>query len=73
MAVKITAPNTHGRRVLPVYYDANSVTLLRGKHRGVVVRCPRRGSRCARITLSGLNVQPVSVTVGDVVRSAHAR
>jgi hypothetical protein len=73
VAVKITALNVRGGRVLPAYYDANFVTLLRGERRSVVVRCPRRGSRCARIAVSGWNVQPVSVTVGDAVRSAHAR
>jgi hypothetical protein len=73
VAVKITVLNPGGRRVLPVYYGANFVTLLRGERRRIVVRCPRRGSRCARVALSGWNVQPVSVTIGDGVRSAHAR
>ena len=73
VAVKISALNARGGRVLPAYYGANFVTLLRGERRRVVVRCPRRGSRCARIAVSGWNVQPVSVTVGDAVRSAHAR
>ena len=73
VVVKITALNAHGRRVLPAYYGANFVTLMRGERRSVVIRCPRRGARCARIALSGWNTRRVSVAIAAAPRSAHAR
>lgn len=73
VAVKLTALDAHGRRVLPVYYSTNFVTLLRGESRSVRVRCPRGGSRCAQIVLSGWNVLPVSVAIAGGGRRKHAR
>ena len=58
LAVKVTAVDDHGNRVLPVFYSDNYVTLLPGATKRVEIHCPVAGVRCSRIGLRGWNVQP---------------
>ena len=60
---KITVLDDAGKRVLPVYYSDNYVTLLPGETREVDIRCPAQSGRCGRVALRGWNVVPAEVTV----------
>lgn len=63
LAAKITMQDARGRRVLPVYYADNYVTLLPGETRRIQVECPGTAERCARITLRGWDVQDRRATI----------
>jgi hypothetical protein len=63
LAAKITLLDGGGRRVLPVYYGDNYLTLLPGESRHVLVRCPHAGSRCAQVALRGWNIEPRTTKV----------
>ena len=65
LAVKITMLDGQGARVLPVYYDDNYVALLPGESRGIEVRCPAGGARCARVALRGWNAEPREISVAS--------
>jgi hypothetical protein len=60
---KITMLDEAGRRVLPVYYGDNYVSLLPGEAREIEVRCPAGGSPCSRVALRGWNVIPKEAVV----------
>jgi hypothetical protein len=63
LAAKLTAVNEHGKRVLPVYYSDNYVSLIPGASKRIEIRCPVTGAHCAQIELRGWNVQPTTVPV----------
>jgi hypothetical protein len=63
LAAKLTAVDEQGKRVLPVYYSDNYVTVLPGASKKIEIRCPSNGARCARIQVRGWNVQPTAVPV----------
>jgi len=63
LAVKLTAVDERGNRVLPVFYSGNYVSLLPGASERVEIRCPVHGARCARVELRGWNVQPGAVSI----------
>jgi hypothetical protein len=65
VAAHITALDSQGHRVLPVYYSDNYVTLLPGERRNIELGYPAKGSGRARITLDGWNVIPASATVSS--------
>ncbi|MFL6601448.1 MAG: glycosyl hydrolase 2 galactose-binding domain-containing protein [Steroidobacteraceae bacterium] len=62
LAAKLTAVDDDGKRVLPVLYSDNYLTILPGEPRRVEIRCPS-GNRCSRIQIRGWNVEPVTVGV----------
>jgi hypothetical protein len=62
LAAKLTAVDTGGKRVLPILYSDNYVTVMPGEPRRVEIRCPA-DSRCARIQIRGWNVEPATVSV----------
>jgi Exo-beta-D-glucosaminidase Ig-fold domain len=53
---KLTVLNEAGKRVLPVYYSDNYLTLLPGETRQVDIRCPAQSGQCVRVALRGWNV-----------------
>jgi hypothetical protein len=63
LAVKLTALDAQGGRVLPVFYGDNYVTLLPGARRQVRIECPRAAARCERLGLRGWNVAAREVTL----------
>jgi hypothetical protein len=65
LAAKLTAVDERGKRVLPVYYSDNYVTLLPGASKQIEIRCPSVGARCARVELRGWNVPAASVPVSS--------
>jgi hypothetical protein len=64
LAAKLTAVDGEGKRVLPVLYSDNYVTVLPGEPRKVDIRCPAV-ARCSRIQVRGWNVEPAAVSIGD--------
>ena len=66
LAAKMTVVDESGKRVLPVYYSDNYVTLLPGASRHLEIRCPTAGTRCARIELRGWNVAAAVAVVPAV-------
>ncbi|MDA8350313.1 MAG: glycoside hydrolase family 2, partial [Pseudomonadota bacterium] len=63
VALKVTALDARGHRVLPSYYSTNFLTLMPGEHRQIRIRCPRQGARCARVQLQGWNAHGTSVPI----------
>lgn len=63
LAAKLTVVDNAGKRVLPILYSDNYVTVLPGEPRKVDIRCPA-GTQCARIQIRGWNVEPETVNVG---------
>ena len=51
-----------GKRVLPVLYSDNYLTLLPHEPRLVEIRCPA-GGRCSHIRLRGWNVEPATISI----------
>jgi hypothetical protein len=64
LAAKLTAVDGEGKRVLPVLYSDNSVTVLPGEPRKVDIRCPAVVRR-SRIQVRGWNVEPAAASIGD--------
>ncbi len=64
VALKVTALDAHGHRVLPSYYSANYLTLMPGERRQIRIVCPRAEARCARVQLQGWNARGTSVPIG---------
>jgi hypothetical protein len=62
LAAKLTAVDNDGKRVLPVLYSDNYITVLPGEPRRVRVACPA-GAQCSRIQIRGWNVEPTTVSV----------
>jgi hypothetical protein len=62
LAAKLTAVDNDGKRVLPVLYSDNYITVLPGEPRRVRVACPA-GAQCSRIQIRGWNVDPTTVSV----------
>jgi hypothetical protein len=65
LAAKLTAVDNDGKRVLPVLYGDNYITVLPGEPRKVDIRCPA-GAQCSRIQIRGWNVEPTTVSVGGL-------
>jgi hypothetical protein len=63
LANKITVFDKAGKRVLPIYYQDNYITLLPGESRHIEVRCPASSGRCARVAIRGWNAQPQDVEI----------
>jgi hypothetical protein len=63
LAAKLTAVDNDGKRVLPVLYSDNYITVLPGEPRKVDIRCPA-GAQCSRIQIRGWNVEPTIVNIG---------
>jgi hypothetical protein len=64
IAAKLTAVDADGKRVLPVLYSDNYITVLPGEPRKMQIRCPA-GARCSRIQIRGWNVAPAVVSIGS--------
>lgn len=62
LATKLTAVDAAGKRVLPVLYSDNYITLLPGEPRSVTIRCPP-GTNFSHLQIRGWNVQPVTIDV----------
>jgi hypothetical protein len=62
LATKLTVVDSSGKRVLPVLYSDNYLTLLPHEPRKVDIHCPV-GGRCAQIQLRGWNVVPATMSV----------
>jgi hypothetical protein len=62
LATKLTVVDSSGKRVLPVLYSDNYLTLLPHEPRKVDIRCPP-GGRCSRIQVRGWNVEPATVDI----------
>jgi Exo-beta-D-glucosaminidase Ig-fold domain/Concanavalin A-like lectin/glucanases superfamily/Glycosyl hydrolases family 2/Glycosyl hydrolases family 2, sugar binding domain/Glycosyl hydrolases family 2, TIM barrel domain len=62
LATKLTVVDANGKRVLPVLYSDNYVSLLPHEPRTVEIVCPT-GGQCSNIQLRGWNVVPVSVPI----------
>ena len=62
LATKLTVVDGSGKRVLPVFYSDNYVTLLPHEPRKVEIHCPA-GSPCSNIQLRGWNVVPAAVHI----------
>jgi hypothetical protein len=62
LATKLTVVDNTGKRVLPVQYSDNYVTLLPHEPREVEILCPT-GGQCSNIQLRGWNVVPASVHI----------
>jgi len=60
---KITMLDEAGRRVLPVYYSDNYITLLPGEARELDIRCPPGTSPCSRVALRGWNIVQRDVAI----------
>jgi hypothetical protein len=64
LAIKLTAVDEHGERVLPAYYSENYVSLLPGERQEVRIECASStGQRCAAVRVRGWNVQPATVSL----------
>jgi hypothetical protein len=63
LAAKLTAVDTAGKRVLPVFYSDNYLTLLPKEPRKVEIRCAAGTAQCSQIQLRGWNVEPATVPV----------
>jgi hypothetical protein len=61
-AVKLTAQDEAGLRVLPAFYEDNYLTLLPGESRIVEIRC-RGAERCAQIGVRGWNATASTATI----------
>jgi hypothetical protein len=64
LATKLTVVDDDGKRVLPVLYSNNYLTLLPHEPRKVEIRCPPSG-QCSHIQVRGWNVEPATVTIAD--------
>jgi hypothetical protein len=65
LAIKLTAVDAQGQRVLPVYYSENYVSLLPGETQQITIQCPiTAGRRCEAVQVRGWNVQPMTVRLG---------
>jgi hypothetical protein len=64
LATKLTVVDNDGKRVLPVLYSDNYLTLLPHEPRKVEIRCPA-GGRCSRVQVRGWNVEPATVSIAD--------
>jgi len=62
LATKLTVVDSSGKRVLPVLYSDNYITLLPHEPRKVEILCPK-GGQCSNIQLRGWNVVPASVHI----------
>ena len=62
LATKLTVVDANGKRVLPVLYSDNYVSLLPHEPRKVEIVCPS-GSQCSNIQLRGWNVVPASILI----------
>jgi hypothetical protein len=62
LATKLTVVDGSGKRVLPILYSDNYITLLPHEPRKVKIRCPA-GGRCSSLQLRGWNVVPTSVQI----------
>jgi hypothetical protein len=62
LATKLTVVDANGKRVLPVLYSDNYVSLLPHEPRKVEIVCPK-GGQCSHIQLRGWNVVPASVPI----------
>jgi hypothetical protein len=62
LATKLTVVDSSGKRVLPVLYSDNYITLLPHEPRKVEILCPQ-GGQCSNIQLRGWNVVPASVHI----------
>jgi hypothetical protein len=63
LAAKLTVVDTAGKRVLPVLYSDNYVTVLPGEPRKIDIRCPA-GKQCSQVQVRGWNVEPTTVSLG---------
>ncbi|MEA3180818.1 MAG: hypothetical protein QOI59_4341 [Gammaproteobacteria bacterium] len=62
LATKLTVVDSSGKRLLPVLYSDNYVTLLPHEPRKVEIHCPV-GRRCSQLQLRGWNVVPAVVNI----------
>jgi len=62
LATKLTVLDSSGKRVLPVLYSDNYISLLPHEPRKVEILCPK-GGQCSNIQLRGWNVVPASVHI----------
>jgi hypothetical protein len=62
LATKLTVVDADGKRVLPVLYSDNYVSLLPHEPREVEILCPQ-GGQCSNIQVRGWNVVPASVHI----------
>jgi hypothetical protein len=71
LAAKLTAVDSNGRRVLPVLYSDNYITLLPHEPRKLDIHCPASSNPCSQLEIRGWNVEPatVSVTAGSRARA----
>ena len=66
LAVKLTAVDSQGQRVLPAYYSDNYVSLLPGEHQDITIQCPTAsGRKCDAVQVRGWNVQPTTIRLGQ--------
>jgi hypothetical protein len=63
LAAKLTVVDEAGKRVLPVLYSDNYVTVLPGEPRKIDIRCPA-GGQCSQVQVRGWNVEPATVNIG---------
>jgi hypothetical protein len=63
LAAKLTVVDDAGKRVLPVLYSDNYVTVLPGEPRKIDIRCPA-GGQCSQVQVRGWNVEPTTVSIG---------
>jgi hypothetical protein len=64
LATKLTVVDSDGKRVLPVLYSDNYLTLLPHEPRKVEIRCPA-GGQCSHVQIRGWNVEPATVSIAD--------
>jgi hypothetical protein len=64
LATKLTVVDNDGKRVLPVLYSDNYLTLLPHEPRKVEIRCPA-GGQCTHVQVRGWNVEPATVSITD--------
>lgn len=64
LATKLTVVDAGGKRVLPVFYSDNYLTLLPHEPRKLEILCPA-GAQCSNIQLRGWNVVPAVVHIKD--------
>jgi hypothetical protein len=61
LALKITAVDDKGARILPALYSDNYITLLPGEKRQIDVRLPVSSTNTPRLALRGWNIETASV------------
>jgi hypothetical protein len=64
LLAKLTLLDSAGKRVLPVYYEDNYLSLLPGESRDIQATCPDAGEKCVAVALRGWNIAPASVEIG---------